>query len=190
MNRVKWKAKTMGLSLSLQLGPQGRNLLPRSWQLRSPLVVFRTPQAATSVTETGKHRLQRVIVTLEDGIELVIMTTGASNGETEERLTNCPDHLIKFILSHKKFEKNFRKESEIPEVLKKGIRTRSGKMFSVLTHELGYFLGQQIFDGFRQGLLSRTRIRNLFNKRFEKPGAALEGYLSLVEELPASIPAE
>jgi len=55
--------------------------------------------AAAAVAETGKHRLQRVIVTFEDWVELVIVTTGTTDRETEERLTDRPDHLIEFILS-------------------------------------------------------------------------------------------
>jgi len=97
--------------------------------------------------------------------------------------------IIRFILLHKRFERRYRSHSRVPEALRDGIRTRSRREFSVLTHELGYYLGQQIYDGYHQGLIDRDAIRGLFSRRFAQPGGALSAYLDLVEALPASVPA-
>ncbi|HET9480328.1 MAG TPA: ChaN family lipoprotein, partial [Candidatus Polarisedimenticolia bacterium] len=96
--------------------------------------------------------------------------------------------IIRFILLHKRFEKSYRRSDEVPGPLLEGIRTRDHRMFSVLTHELGYYLGQQIYDGFKEGILDRTDIADLFRRRFDEPASALSAYLDLVERLPAGVP--
>jgi hypothetical protein len=77
----------------------------------------------------------------------------------------------------------------VPAELRDGIRTRSRREFSVLTHELGYYLGQQMYDGYHQGLVDRGAIRDLYGRRFAQPGSSLSAYLDLVARLPASVPA-
>lgn len=96
--------------------------------------------------------------------------------------------IIEFILLHKRFERSYRRRKEIPPRLLSGVRTRSQRLFSVLTHELGYYLGQQLYDGYLHGRVSRESIADLFRMRFESPGNSLETYLDLVEALPASMP--
>jgi len=97
--------------------------------------------------------------------------------------------IIRFILLHKRFERAYKSRSDVPEALKDGIRTRSRREFSVLTHELGHYLGQQMYDGYHQGLIDRGAIRELFLRRFANPGSALSAYLDLVEVLPETVPA-
>ncbi len=92
--------------------------------------------------------------------------------------------IIDFILLHKRFEREYEEADEIPEAIRRGIRTRNRKMASILTHELGYFLGQQIYDGYQQGVIDRAFLRDLFTRRFGEPGSALKAYLDLVEILP------
>jgi len=96
--------------------------------------------------------------------------------------------IIRFILMHKRFERAYRSHSKVPAELTEGIRTRSRREFSVLTHELGYYLGQQMYDGYHQGLIDRGAIRELYFRRFAKPGSALSAYLDLVATLPATVP--
>jgi len=95
--------------------------------------------------------------------------------------------IINFILLHKKFEKSYRSYDEIPAPLLAGVRTRDRRLFSVLTHELGYYLGQQLYDGFHKGLIDRQEILALFRRRFESADGALRTYLDLVERLPGAV---
>lgn len=97
--------------------------------------------------------------------------------------------IINFILLHKKFEKSYARYEEVPPQLLKGVRTRDRRMFSVLTHELGYYLGQQLYDGYHQGLIDRQEMSALFRRRFDAPQSALVAYLDLVERLPEAVPA-
>jgi uncharacterized iron-regulated protein len=98
--------------------------------------------------------------------------------------------IINFILLHKKFERNYKDYDEVPEQLLSGIGTRDRRMLSVLTHELGYYLGQQLYDGYHTGCIERREIAALFRRRFEQPGASLLAYLELVEMLPGGNVAE
>jgi uncharacterized iron-regulated protein len=98
--------------------------------------------------------------------------------------------IIDFILLHKKFERTYHRHQEVPPSLLEGIRTRDVRYFSILTHELGYYLGQQLYEGYHQGLVGRDEIADLFRERFEAPGSALSRYLDLAARLPGAVPAE
>ena len=91
--------------------------------------------------------------------------------------------IINFILLHKKFEKSYDQYDVVPRPLLDGLKTRSRKIFSVMAHELGYYLGQQIYDGYHKGAINREEIADLFRLRFNEPGSALGCYLDLVEKL-------
>ena len=93
--------------------------------------------------------------------------------------------IINFILLHKKFEKSYGQYDDVPGPLLEGLKTRSRKIFSVMAHELGYYLGQQIYDGYHKGVITREEITALFRRRFAQPGSALACYLDLVEKLDA-----
>ena len=97
--------------------------------------------------------------------------------------------IIDFILLHKKFERSYQHYDEIPPALLKGIGTRDRRRFSILTHELGYFLGQQLYDGFHDGIISRKEVAALFRRRLADGGEALELYLDLSERLPGGFAA-
>jgi hypothetical protein len=96
--------------------------------------------------------------------------------------------IIDFILLHKRFERNYHTLDEVPPRLLEGIRTRDPRLFSVLTHELGYYLGHQMYEGFHRGIIGRDEIRELFRERFDAQGSALSRYLDLVARLPGSVP--
>lgn len=95
--------------------------------------------------------------------------------------------IIDFILLHKKFERAYSTFSEVPPALLAGIRTRSRRLFSTLTHELGYFLGQQIYDGVHAGVLDRASVARMFARRLQEKGEALGLYLDLCARLPGGI---
>jgi uncharacterized iron-regulated protein len=92
------------------------------------------------------------------------------------------NEIINFILLHKKFEKEYEHHDDVPKELLTGIKSE-GRLFSILTHEIGYFLGHQIFDAYQKGLIDKEQIVSLFKMRFLKSGSALESYLSFVEKV-------
>ena len=90
--------------------------------------------------------------------------------------------IIDFILLHKRFETHYGEYEEVPVEILNGIRSEPRRM-NVLVHELGYFLGQQIYDGYHAGAMARREIADLFRKKFVETGSALRTYLDLVEKL-------
>ena len=54
---------------------------------------------------------------------------------------------------------------------------------NVLVHELGYFLGQQMHEAYRAGILSRAEILDLFRTPFRETGSALKCYLDLARQI-------
>ncbi|MCI0566928.1 MAG: hypothetical protein L0Z52_01890, partial [Acidobacteria bacterium] len=95
--------------------------------------------------------------------------------------------IIDFILLHKKFETHYTEYEEVPQEILHGIRSEPKRM-NILVHELGYFLGQQVYDGYHAGAITRREISDLFKKKFVDTGSALRAYLDLVEKL-SGVPA-
>lgn len=92
------------------------------------------------------------------------------------------NEIINFILLHKKFETRYQEYDEVPPEILAGIRSEP-KRLRILVHELGYFLGQQIYDGYHAGAITRREIADLFRKKFVESGSALRAYLDLAEKL-------
>jgi hypothetical protein len=90
--------------------------------------------------------------------------------------------IINFILLHKKFEQSYESYSEVPPEILDGIRAEPRRA-NILVHELGYFLGQQIYDALRAGRISLKRIRELFRTSFRDSGSAFSTYLDLTREV-------
>lgn len=88
--------------------------------------------------------------------------------------------IINFILLHKKFELDYRDYKDVPPEILEGIRAEPQRA-NILIHELGYFLGQQMYDAYRAGLLSRKAILSLFKTSYAGNGSALLAYLELTE---------
>ena len=86
--------------------------------------------------------------------------------------------IINFILLHKKFEQSYEQYDDVPPEILDGIRSEPRRA-NILLHELGYFLGQQIYDAYRAGVLSRGHIRDLFRASYRTTGSALNAYLDL-----------
>ncbi|HKQ98402.1 MAG TPA: ChaN family lipoprotein, partial [Candidatus Polarisedimenticolia bacterium] len=80
--------------------------------------------------------------------------------------------IIDFVLLHKKFEQSYERYTEVPAAILEGIRSGPVRA-NVLVHELGYFLGQQMHDAYRAGILSRAEILDLFRASFLESGSAL-----------------
>ncbi len=95
--------------------------------------------------------------------------------------------IIHFILLHKKFETRYQEYDEVPPEILAGIRSEP-KRANILVHELGYFLGQQIYDGYHAGAITRQEIADLFRKKFAESGSALRTYLDLAEKLGGAAP--
>ena len=90
--------------------------------------------------------------------------------------------IIQFILLHKKFEQNYSHYDDVPEEILAGIRSEPRRA-NILIHELGYFLGQQIHDAYRAGVIDRLSIARLFRGSFRESGSALRAYLDLTERV-------
>jgi hypothetical protein len=86
----------------------------------------------------------------------------------------------RFVLAHKKMEIQYPSMAKVPALIAEGISSR-GRAFTVLTHELGYLLGEQLYRGYLAGLMSRAEISRLFSLRFEEQGPPFEAYLDLCE---------
>ncbi len=90
--------------------------------------------------------------------------------------------IIDFILLHKKFEQAYEQYDDVPREILDGIRAEPRRA-NILIHELGYFLGQQVYDAWRAGLFTRRDLRDLFRMAFRDSGSALRTYLDLVERV-------
>lgn len=90
--------------------------------------------------------------------------------------------IIDFVLLHKKFEQSYERYADVPVAILEGIRSGPVRA-NVLVHELGYFLGQQMHDAYRAGLLSRPEILELFRASFRESGSALRRYLDLTRQV-------
>ena len=113
--------------------------------------------------------------------------TGMTHAEFIEANTDLTyeqfTRIINFVLLHKKFERSYASHHEVPRALMEGIHERDPRVFSMLTHELGYYLGQELYDGYHSGRVRREEIADLFARRFDGRSEPIEAYLSLVERL-------
>ncbi len=86
----------------------------------------------------------------------------------------------RFVRAHKDMERRYEELAKIPKAVSDGVSSR-GQMRDILTHELGYLLGEQLYRGYLQGRLTRREVAQLFHVRFEAEGSPLEAYLTLAE---------
>jgi hypothetical protein len=94
--------------------------------------------------------------------------------------------IVRFILLHKRLEQRYRDYERVPEEILRGVGADSRRV-RILTHELGYYLGQQLYDGYQAGVIARGEIAELFRTRFEESGSALSAYLNLAERLAGQV---
>jgi len=69
--------------------------------------------------------------------------------------------IIHFILLPQEVRAELHPLRRVPEEILAGIRSEPRRA-NVLIHELGYFLGQQIHDAYRAGVIDRREIAGLF----------------------------
>ena len=115
-------------------------------------------------------------------------------GESTERIeaeSGLPhaefQQILNFILAHKRLEREYEKLDHVPEEVMQGIGSGRARL-RLLTHELGYYLGQQMYDGYQAGVLGREEIARLFRQSFGESGSALKIYLGLAERLRSLAP--
>jgi Haem-binding uptake, Tiki superfamily, ChaN len=85
-----------------------------------------------------------------------------------------------FLHNHKIMECQYHRMRDLPRIISRGFRTQ-GRIFAILSHELGYLLGEQLYRGYRDGEFSRREISQLFRTRFEEGGSPIEAYFTLAE---------
>ena len=90
--------------------------------------------------------------------------------------------IVQYLRDHKRFEHDYRRHRRVPSTLQKGVRIR-GRKLAIVTHELGYLLGEQLYRGYISGHVSRGEIRRLFCRRFDQPMAPLRAYLKYATKL-------
>jgi len=86
----------------------------------------------------------------------------------------------RFIQEHKRLEHNYGTMRKIPKIVHRGIESR-GRVFTLLTHDLGYLLGEQLYRGYLGGIFSRREISRLFKRRFEEEGSPAKAYVDIAE---------
>jgi hypothetical protein len=96
------------------------------------------------------------------------------------------NEIIEFVLLHKKFEHAYESYGEVPQPILEGIRSDPQRV-NVLVHELGYFLGQQLHDAYRMGLVDRGDMLALFRASFRRSGSALAAYLDLSRKVAPAL---
>ena len=59
--------------------------------------ITETPDLALTMPHSGEYRLDGVVITLRDGIELVIVAAGAADGHPQKRRASRAHHVVEFI---------------------------------------------------------------------------------------------
>jgi hypothetical protein len=107
---------------------------------------------------------------------------GASAGTPLEGFTSAQLRWARrFVVAHKKMERDYGKMRKIPAAVARGLRC-GREMFNLLAHELGYLLGEQLYRGYLAGAFSRRDITRLMKTRFEECGPPAAAYLDLAEQ--------
>ncbi len=78
--------------------------------------------------------------------------------------------MIDFLVLHKDFESNTRQYPTVPELVRQGVGF-SGAKFAFVTQKLGYMLGNELYDAYVAGRLSKRFIRSLFFRKLNGPTA-------------------
>jgi len=84
-----------------------------------------------------------------------------------------------FIEEHYKFEKDFMSYKSIPEIIKQKV-SEENKLAPLLFHDLGYKLGEKLWNDYKKGKISKGRIKKLFKEKFTPQGKSFDTYLELV----------
>jgi hypothetical protein len=96
-------------------------------------------------------------------------------------------YLRRFVITHKKMEHDYGRRRRLPRVITQTL-VSDVRNIGVLVHELGYLLGEQMYQGYLSGALSRREISRLFESRFEEQGPPAQAYFDLAERLEPLVP--
>ncbi|MBM4387114.1 MAG: hypothetical protein FJ088_05205, partial [Deltaproteobacteria bacterium] len=102
-----------------------------------------------------------------------IVETGAVKGN---RATEEEKIAADLVLRHLNWLK--KKEWDI-EIILPFLLNVDSEVFYMVTHDLGYMLGERLYAGMFSGVINREEIRSLFFINFEEPGMAFNLYKEL-----------
>jgi uncharacterized iron-regulated protein len=87
------------------------------------------------------------------------------------------EKLLDFLVMHKDYETHRGKYWRTPALIEQGIEL-SGTKLEYLTRQLGQLLGNQLYEGYLAGLVSKRMLRSLFFADLSLPGAAEAAYFA------------
>ena len=82
---------------------------------------------------------------------------------------------VDFLILHKDYETHARRYYQLPHLLAEGLGWSDARR-AYLMEKLGNMLGNELYDAYLEGALSKRFIRGLFFRKLESPGAARELY--------------
>lgn len=88
------------------------------------------------------------------------------------------DLAAEFVLEHLRWERGQQKRK-----LKTARRLEDPAVFNAAAHILGYALGERLYYGLTDGLISKEAIRALFVARLDGAGEALAAYMELADKV-------
>jgi hypothetical protein len=90
--------------------------------------------------------------------------------------------LVDLLVLHKDYEANLRHYRERPEALSELVQCEGDKL-AYATRQLGYLLGNELYDAFISGRIAKRFLRSLFLRHLDKPGAARTAYFATQRRL-------
>ena len=88
------------------------------------------------------------------------------------------NRMIDFLVMHKDFEFNRGKYWRTPLLIEEGLQS-AGRKQEYLTKQLGRLLGNELYELYLAGEVSKRTLRGLFFRDLSAPGAAQEAYFSV-----------
>jgi hypothetical protein len=84
-----------------------------------------------------------------------------------------------FLKEHHFFEKAVEKYDSIPRIIEDHI-TKESKLTPLLFHDLGYRLGEKLYEDYKRKRITKRYIKRLFMKDFPDVGSSFETYIKLI----------
>jgi len=85
--------------------------------------------------------------------------------------------IVDFLAWHRESNRTERKRPAAPDWTR--VLTFTGRKWEYVTQQLGYLLGNDIYDAYLEGRVGPAVLRRLFLTHLEEPGAAREAYANL-----------
>jgi hypothetical protein len=89
--------------------------------------------------------------------------------------------IIDFLTWHRESDRAARKRPAAPDWTR--VLAFTGRKWDYVTQQLGYLLGNDLYDAYLEGGVGPAVLRRLFLTHLEEPGAAREAYASLNSRL-------